>query len=113
MTHDQIDWCDPASIAQVRDYLRQELRSRYGGVEEQVREESIEDALMHYQRYPQSFDASRGVPLYFYLEMRTRHYLDKLLQKANRHREHAKAVGVWEKKFEKIVSETRGGRVLI
>jgi hypothetical protein len=107
MVHDQIDLSDPASIARVKDKLRQKLRRRYGRIDQHLLEESIEDALMHYRNYPEKFDATRGVPLLSYLELWTCHYLDKRLQRVKRRRKHEKAAGVSDKIFEKIVSEMR------
>jgi hypothetical protein len=60
--------------------------------------------------FPERFDASRGVPLSFYLELWVRSYLDKELRKEKRHRKHEKAAGVSEKIFEKIVSGVGAGR---
>lgn len=108
MFPDQINWSDPADIAHWLDHLRQKLIRRYGHIDADLLDASIEDALMHYQNRPQCFDASRGVPRLCYLEWRTRHYLDKRFQKVRRRQQHEKAVGVSEKKFEKIVSEVRG-----
>lgn len=108
MLHDQIDWSDPASIAALQNYLRSKLSRRYSRIDEHWLEASIEDALLHYRDHPEQFDASRGVPLSYYLWLRTRHYLDKLLQKVKRRRQHEKTAGVSEKNFEKIVSEAKG-----
>lgn len=109
MTHDPVDWNDLASIAQAQAHLRQKLRKSYRGIDDQWVEASIEDALMHYRRCPENYDASRG-SLYHYLELRARSYLTMRLRKANRRRQHEKAVGVLDRIFEKKMSETSGRR---
>jgi hypothetical protein len=108
MFPNQIDWGDAADIAHWLGHLRQKLSRRYRHLDTQLLDGSIEDALLHYQRCPQCFDVSRGVPLLYYLVWRTRHYLDKRLQKMKRRRQREKAAGISEKNFEKIVSEVRG-----
>lgn len=112
MPQDQIDWNDPASVTRAQDYLRQKLRGRYSHIDEHFREASIEDALMHYEYHPESFDESRSVPLYYYLELRARSYLDMRLRKVRRRRKHEKAIGVSDGFFEKILSEMRGRRCI-
>lgn len=109
MFPDHIDWNDPADITRWLDYLRQKLRTGYSGVIEDLLEAAIVDALVHYERHPECFDASRG-SLSCYLWWRARHYLDKQLQKEKCHCKHEEAAGVSDKDFEKTVSEVRGRR---
>ncbi len=112
MSDGKIDWSDGASIDRAKDHLRQRLRGRYSGADEHFLEASIEDALMHYQKHPESFDASRGASLYYYLELRARSFMHMRLRKVNRRRKHEKAIGVSDKIFEKILSEMRGKRCI-
>ncbi|HLI62939.1 MAG TPA: hypothetical protein VKV05_06040 [Terriglobales bacterium] len=107
MLHYPMDESGPANMARVLTYLRQKLHRRYSCIDEHLLEENIEDALLHHQRCPQTFDASRRVALFYYLEWWMRHYLDKRLQKMNRRGKHEKAVGVWATIFEKMVSEVK------
>lgn len=107
MLLDQIDWRDPADIADWLHFLHRKLIGRYGHVDDHLLDGSIEDALLHYQSCPGCFDATRGVPLSYYLALWTRSYLDRKLRKMKRRRKHERAVGVWDKQFEKIVSEAR------
>lgn len=106
MFPDHIEWSDPADFLHWQAYLRQRYIRRNSHVDAHLLDESIQDALLNYRDHPERFDASRG-SLTHYLWLRTRHYLDKQLQKEKRHRQREKAVGVSEKEFEKIVSEVR------
>lgn len=112
MSDDKIDWSDSASIERAKDFLRQKLRGRYGGVDEQLLDESIEDALRHYQNHPESFDLSRGASLYSYLEWKARSYMAVRLRKVSRRRKHEKAIGISDRIFEKILSEMTGRRCI-
>jgi hypothetical protein len=107
---DTIDWSYPADFFHWLADLRQKLIRRYSHIDVHLLDESIEDAVLHYSDHPKNFDASRGVPLSYYLWLRTRHYLDKRLQKVKCRRYHERAVGVSEKNLEKIVSAMRGRR---
>lgn len=105
MLHDRDELSDPAVMAHVLADLHQKLRGNYRRVDEQLLGESIEDAVLHFLADPARFDASQGVPLFFYLELWVRSYLDKKLRKEKRHQKHEKTVGVSEKIFEKKCRE--------
>src|SRR5579884_711752 len=109
MLPDQINWSDTADFLHWLAYLRQKFNGRCSHIDAHLLDGSIEDALLHYRDHPEKFDSGR-TPLSYYLWLRTRHSLDKRLQKVKRRRQHEKTVGVSEKDFEKIVSEVRGTR---
>lgn len=109
MSHLRLDPSKLADVAPTMASLRQNFKRKYNSVDEHLLEESIEHAVLHYVADPDCFDASRGVPLPYYLWLWSRSYLDKRLRKNKRRRMHEKAVGVSEKEFEKIMSGNRGG----
>jgi hypothetical protein len=109
MSHAQVDMSDPAVLAYLLVGLHQKLSKKFNHVDEHLLDGSIDDALLRHLRCPERFDASRDVPLSYYLELWIRSYLDMKRRRVSRRRKHEKAAGVSDKVFEKILSETRGG----
>lgn len=105
-----LDKLHSQEIAQEQFLLRQMLGGRYRHIDEDMREESIDDALLFFLAHPQCFDMSRGDSLDCCLEWRARGYLGARLRGEQRHRQHQTAAGVSDKIFEKIMSEEGVGR---
>lgn len=107
MSCSPIEWGDPAVIVHVIALLRQKLRKCFWWIDEHLMEEAIEDAVLDHKRYPERFDASRGVSLSYYLALCARSYLFTRLRQVKRRRKHEKAVGVSETIFENLEKKCR------
>lgn len=99
-------------------WLSRRLLHRYPGLDEHFIAESAEDALLDYWKKPQRFDATRGVPLGYWLFLLARSHLSHLRRREQGHRAHEEAIGVDGDDFGKIVKivsrkEKRAGYLLI
>jgi hypothetical protein len=100
---------DKAAWDEIAEYflprLTQRLCNRRSDVDPHLLAESVEDALLDYRKSPQRFDTTYGVPLGYWLWLKTRGYLSHRLRRQQRHKAKEQAVGVTDKIFEKYLSK--------
>jgi hypothetical protein len=97
---------DTAAWEAIAEHFLERLSQRFfrlhPDVDRNLIIESVEDALLDYQKCPQRFDATLGVPLDYWLFIRTRGHLSHLLRKEQAYHRHEQAIGIEEKKFAEI-----------
>lgn len=98
---DQTAWEEIAAYFLPR--LSQWLSYRHPNADAHLLGESVEDALIGYQKDPQGFDASRGVPLSYWLLFQARGHLSHKLRREQRYHVKELTSGVDAEDFSKIV----------